>query len=98
MWELTFWEDTLWKDEVAREPSLLAHSIDQSVNAFGHESLKPVQREAVELSGRDVFVSAPTGYGKCLVYQILLFCATKLLDSVQKSPSSVPDEVANSGT
>ena len=41
-------------------------AIDLAMKTVGLESLKREQREAIQefLSGKDVFVSLPTGYGK----------------------------------
>ena len=41
------------------------------LKAFGHTTLKPFQRTALNaiLQGRDVFLSAPTSSGKTLVFE-----------------------------
>ncbi len=63
-----------------------------SLQAFGHDRLKPVQVEAVQaiINGQDVFVNVPTGYGKSLVYQVLPFCASFILERLGKAAEVVP--------
>lgn len=51
----------------------MGRELDQVLRSvFGHESFRPLQREAVEAvcGGRDVLVVFPTGAGKSLVYQL----------------------------
>ncbi len=83
---------SLWMDEVAKVPVMLTTSVERSLQAFGYDSIKPVQAEAVQtvLQGQDVFVNVPTGYGKSLVYQILPFCANFLLEDLGIVPASTP--------
>ena len=47
-------------------------AVDKAAETLG-KTLKEKQREAVLefISGKDVFVSLPTGYGKSLIYGIL---------------------------
>ena len=49
---------------------------------FGVELLKEKQDEAIRtvLSGRDTFVSLPTGYGKSIIYAALPLIFDRLLD------------------
>ena len=80
-----------WKAAVTRDPALLAGAIEEGIRALGIRSIKPDQLTAVKslLYGEDVFVSAPTGFGKSLVYQLLPFCSASLLRSclcTNKSP------------
>ena len=51
----------------------LDKAIEESVAVLGLESLKEHQMEAVTafMSGSDVFVALPTGYGKSIIYAIL---------------------------
>ena len=48
-------------------------AIDAAVQAFGLESLKHQQQEAIEefVSGRDVFVAVPVGFGKSYCFALL---------------------------
>ncbi|TNJ27050.1 putative Sgs1 DNA helicase [Giardia muris] len=51
----------------------MGRELDQVLRmVFGHESFRPLQREAVEAvcDGHDVLVVFPTGAGKSLVYQL----------------------------
>ncbi|HEV7951013.1 MAG TPA: DEAD/DEAH box helicase, partial [Glaciihabitans sp.] len=52
--------------------SVEARVRDVARSAFGWESLRDGQLEAVEaaIAGRDVLVVLPTGYGKSAVYQL----------------------------
>ena len=51
----------------------LQQALDEVLRETGFTQLRPKQREAVEalVSGKDVFVSLPTGYGKSVIYGIL---------------------------
>ncbi|WP_306232336.1 RecQ family ATP-dependent DNA helicase [Agrococcus beijingensis] len=55
-------------------------AIDSAARAYGWESLRPGQREAVEavLEGHDVLAVMPTGHGKSAIYQL----AAKLIDGL----------------
>ena len=48
-------------------------ALEESVAALGLTSLKEYQRKAIAafVSGSDVFVALPTGYGKSVIYAIL---------------------------
>ena len=83
---------TLWASEVEREPSTISAAIDPSLQAFGHARAKTIQAQAVQatLQGRDVFVSVPTGYGKSLIFQMLPFCASFILERLGKAAAGVP--------
>ena len=50
-----------------------ATAIELATVDLGFRDLKPKQKEAITafLSGNDVFVSLPTGYGKSVIYGIL---------------------------
>jgi len=55
----------------------LTCALDQVTRQIGIQGLKPKQLEAVEsfVSGKDTFVSLPTGYGKSIIFAILpLLC------------------------
>jgi len=82
----------MWVAEVEREPTILSAAIRSSLQVFGYDRMKPAQAEAVQaiLQGRHVFVNVPTGYGKSLVYQILPFCASFILESTGKVTAAVP--------
>lgn len=69
---------------------------------FGLMELKPNQKRALLslISGHDVFVSLPTGYGKSIIYQLAPFVVQEMarLDGVIRNAIvlvfsvSVPDE------
>lgn len=62
-------------------------TIDAAMQVFGLESFKYQQREAIRefVSGRDVFVSLPTGFGKSYCHTLL----TTVFDNLRphKQPS-----------
>ena len=82
----------LWAAELEREPTVLSEAIRSSLQVFGYDRVKPAQAEAVQaiLQGQHVFVNLPTGYGKSLIYQMLPFCASFLLESMGKVTAEVP--------
>ena len=47
--------------------------LDEVLKETGYMQLKPKQQEAIKgfVSGKDVFASLPTGYGKSVIYDIL---------------------------
>ena len=61
--------------------------IDHAMKTVGLESLKREQREAIQefLSGKDVFVSLPTGYGKTYCYSLLPLAFDYLRESQHPS-------------
>ena len=61
-------------------PEDLQVSMKAAALCFGFSELKKQQRSAIEatLSGKNVFVSLPTGFGKLLIYQLLPVCADEL--------------------
>ncbi|XP_070548878.1 ATP-dependent DNA helicase RecQ-like [Ptychodera flava] len=62
----------------------ILNSIEYGLNKLSIDSLKPMQEKAITafLEGQDVFVNLPTGYGKCLIYQIAPFCSDHLSDKI----------------
>ena len=62
-------------------------NVEEAITRSAEEiglSLKPKQLEAIQkfCSGKDVFVSLPTGYGKSVIYAILPSIFDKLRGSV----------------
>jgi len=57
-----------------------ASAVEEASREIGIDCLKPKQLEAIEafVSGRDVFVPLPTGYGKSVIYAILPLLFDKL--------------------
>ena len=51
---------------------------------------RPSEALQTILQGRDVFVSVPTGYGKSLIFQMLSFCASFMLERLGKATAEVP--------
>ena len=82
----------LWAAELEREPTVLSEAIRSSLQVFGYDRVKPAQAEAVQAipQGQHVFVNLPTGYGKSLIYQMLPFCTSFLLESMGKVTAEVP--------
>ncbi len=56
-------------------------AIDKAKRSAGYSELKEYQRRTVEayLSNRDVFVSAPTGAGKSLTFELAPYAFEHLL-------------------
>ena len=77
-----------WVNAVKANSRAVDDAIKDSLPRFKHKSLKPAQCEAIRavLSGKDAFVSVPTGYGKSLIYHILPFCAAKLMEGTSVIP------------
>ena len=77
--------------------SLLQSAVDHGVRMLGYERIKTEQLDTVEnlLSGKDVFSSLPTRFGKSLVYQPLPFCTESLLRN-RASPLHSPSVVVMS--
>jgi superfamily II DNA helicase RecQ len=69
----------IWRNAVDVEAALKV-----AVARVGVAELRDKQREAIEsfVSGKDVFVALPTGYGKSLCYQIL----PSLFDALRGHP------------
>ena len=59
-----------------------AEILSKVAESVGYPSLKPEQQQAILdfVSGRDVFVSLPTGYGKSLCFVLL----PKIFDCIRK--------------
>jgi len=57
-----------------------ATALQEALREIGIDRVKPKQLEAIELfvSGRDLFVSLPTGYGKSVIYAVLPLLFDKL--------------------
>ena len=72
---------TAWYADISSNMSLLRSAVDHGVRMLGYERIKTEQLDTVEnlLSGKDVFSSLPTRFGKSLVYQTLPFCTESLL-------------------
>ena len=58
---------------MAQSQASVQETIKTAAQMMGIESLKAKQVKAVEafVSGHDVFVSLPTGYGKTVIYAVL---------------------------
>ena len=69
------------------KPEKINAAIDHAMKTVGLESLKREQREAIQefLSGKDVFVSLPTGYGKTYCYSLLPLAFDYLRESQHPS-------------
>ena len=54
----------------------------RAVQRLGFADLRPQQMVAIKtfMQGKDVFVSLPTGYGKSLIYSVLLYAYDELRD------------------
>ena len=61
----------------------LPRALEEASRDVGIAQLKPKQRKAIEafVSGKDLFVSLPTGYGKSMIFAIL----PTLYDKIQGS-------------
>ena len=61
--------------------------IDQAAQSLVYEELKRQQKDAILqfISGKDVFVALPTGYGKSL---ITYACLLKVYDLIQENTRS----------
>ena len=72
-----------WKDATKADSSLLSSAVEHGIRVLGYECIKPKQLTAIQslLSGANVFMSVPTGFGKSLGFQVLPFCAECLLRS-----------------
>ena len=59
----------------------LSGALDEVIREAGLTALKLKQQEAIEgiVSGKDVFVAVPTGYGKSIIYALLPSLYDKLL-------------------
>jgi len=64
-------------------------ALQQTVEEMGLSKLKPEQTEAILtiVSGKDVFVSLPTGYGKSIIYGILPLLFDKLKGKILRGYS-----------
>ena len=59
---------------ISRESYIATAAVSLAASKLGYSHLKPKQLEAVRefVSGKDVFLSLPTGGGKSLCYAVLL--------------------------
>jgi len=74
-----------WPEEPAALRTMdLARALEQVAKQIGVQSFKPKQVEAVEsfVSGKDTFVSLPTGYGKSIIFAILPIIFDLLLGKI----------------
>ena len=69
--------------------------LDVVRKTWGYETLRPLQREAMEaaLAGRDALVVLPTGGGKSLCYQAPALLSDKLTVVVSPLISPMKDQV-----
>ena len=65
----------------------ISAAITDSVSLVGVEELKKEQSQAIRsfVSGRDVFVTVPTGYGKSFCYALLPLVFDRLRAATHKS-------------
>ena len=65
----------------------LSALIREAASRIGYDNVKPKQIEAVLefCKGKDVFVSLPTGYGKTLIFAVLL----SLFNAIRKVTTSI---------
>ena len=63
-------------------------ALRKALERMGFEDLKPKQIESVKsfVSGRDTFVTLPTGYGKSIIFAILPL----LFDFLRGKPLLIP--------
>ena len=76
-------------------------ALDEVVREAGLTALKPKQFEAIEgiISGEDVFVAVPTGYGKSIIYALLPSLYDKLLGkSIMPRSNEMKSNCSYSGT
>ena len=79
-----------------RLPSI--NAIRKAAKYMGYMSIREEQTKAVKgiLSGRDVFVCLPTGYGKTLCYSILPKAFDFISDSCSKSTDCTDERSSES--
>ena len=69
----------------------IAKAMKDALEATGYSELRDYQRKTIEahLSGKDVFVSAPTGAGKSLTFELATHTRSIDLVGVESGHSAI---------